>query len=469
MAHAPSPGYSITVRCEIENRIGTFAKIAQAISGVGGDLGPVDIVRVEKGKIIRDITVNARDEAHERQIVKAVKAVDGLKVLRVLDKTFFSHVGGKIEIHNRFPVRDRDDLSKVYTPGVARVCADIRENREHAWRYTIKGNSVAVITDGTAVLGLGNIGPEAAMPVMEGKAMLFKEFGGVDAFPLALATTDPDEIVNTIRNVAVAFGGINLEDISAPRCFDIETRLRRALDIPVFHDDQHGTAVIITAALMNVAKLLKKDMRKMKTVICGAGAAGMATVRMLISSGLKDMTVCDRSGTIYRGRRKDMNPYKRQLAKITNPRMIKGTVGEAMRGAEVFIGLSAPNVITAADISRMSKDPVIFALANPDPEISPEEALPLARVLATGRSDYPNQVNNMLAFPGIFRGLLDARATGVNEQVKFAAALAIARTVKEDELHEDYILPSIFDRKVTAAVARAVSEAAVKTGLARHF
>ncbi len=469
MAHAPSPGYSIAIRCEIENRIGMFARIAQAISVTSGDLGSVDIVRVEKGKIIRDITVNARDEAHEKEIVKAVRAVEGLKVLRVLDKTFSSHVGGKIEIHNRFPIKNRDDLSKVYTPGVARVCTDIAGNREHAWRYTIKGNSVAIITDGTAVLGLGNIGPEAAMPVMEGKAMLFKEFGGVDAFPFALATTDTEEIVNTVKNVAVAFGGINLEDISAPRCFEIETRLRRALDIPVFHDDQHGTAVIITAALMNVGRLLKKDMRKMRTVISGAGAAGMATARMLISSGMKDITVCDRAGAIHTGRRKDMNPYKRQLARLTNPGKIKGGIGDAMRGADVFIGLSAPNVITAEDISRMSKARVIFALANPEPEISPEEALPLARVLATGRSDYPNQVNNMLAFPGIFRGLLDAKATGVNEQIKFAAARAIAHTVKEDELHEDYILPSIFDRKVTAAVARAVTDTAGKTGLARHF
>ncbi|MDA8088789.1 MAG: NAD-dependent malic enzyme [Nitrospiraceae bacterium] len=469
MAHAPSPGYSITIRCEIENRVGMFAALVQAVSGAGGDLGAVDIVRVEKGKLIRDITVNARDEEHEKEIVRAVRAVAGLKVQRVLDKTFFCHMGGKIEIQNRCPVRNRDDLSKVYTPGVARVCADISQNREHAWRYTIKGNSVAIITDGTAVLGLGDIGPEAAMPVMEGKSMLFKEFGGIDAFPIALSTTDTDEIVNTVKNMAVPFGGINLEDISAPRCFEIETRLRRALDIPVFHDDQHGTAVIITAALMNVGRLLKRDMRAMKMVISGAGAAGMATARMLISSGVKDITVCDRAGSIYPGRKKNMNPYKKELAKLTNPRCVKGSIGDCLRGADVFIGLSAPNVITAKDISGMKKDRVIFALANPDPEISPEEALPLARVLATGRSDYPNQVNNMLAFPGIFRGLLDAKSTGVNEQVKFAAARAIAYTVKEEELHEDYILPSIFDRKVTASVARAVSEAARKTGLARHF
>ncbi|MDA8172158.1 MAG: NAD-dependent malic enzyme [Nitrospiraceae bacterium] len=469
MQHRPSPGYSITIRCEIENRIGMFARIAAAIGEAGGDLGSIDIVRVEKGKIIRDITVDARDEEHERQIVRAVKAIPGLKALRVLDKTFFAHLGGKIEIHNRIPVRDRNDLSKVYTPGVARVCLDIKENREHAWRYTIKGNAILIITDGTAVLGLGDIGPEAAMPVMEGKAMLFKEFGGVDAFPVALSTTDPDEIVNVVEKMAPAFGGINLEDISAPRCFDIETRLRRALDIPVFHDDQHGTAVIITAALMNVSRLLRKDMKKMRVAVAGAGAAGMATSKMLLACGIRDITVCDRAGAIHAGRRRDMNPYKRQLARLTNPRKIKGGIPDAMRGADVFIGLSGPGVVKAEDVKAMGRDRVLFTLANPEPEIPPEEALPLVRVLATGRSDYPNQINNMLSFPGIFRGLLDARATGVNEQVKFAAAKAIADIVKDDELHEDYILPSIFDRKVTAAVARAVAEAARQTGLARRF
>ena len=469
MRNRPSPGYSITIRCEIENRIGMFAKIAAAISQAGGDLGSIDIVRVEKGHIIRDISVNARDEEHERQIVRAVKSIPGLKALRVLDRTFFAHLGGKIEIHNKIPVRDRDDLSQVYTPGVARVCNDIRENREHAWRYTIKGNSVLIATDGTAVLGLGDIGPEAAMPVMEGKAMLFKEFGGVDAFPIALATTDPDEIVSTVEKIAPAFGGINLEDISAPRCFDIETRLRQALDIPVFHDDQHGTAVIIMAALMNVSRLLKKDIEKMRIVVSGAGAAGMATSKMLLSYGVRDIIVGDRAGAIYPGRKDNMNPYKKELAKLTNPRKIKGGLANGMRGADVFIGLSGPGAVSAEDLKSMGKDPVIFTLANPEPEICPEEALPLARVFATGRSDYPNQVNNMLSFPGIFRGLLDARATGVNEEVKFAAARAIAGIVKDDELHEDYILPSIFDRKVTAAVARAVTEAARKTGLARHF
>jgi malate dehydrogenase (oxaloacetate-decarboxylating) len=363
------------------------------------------------------------------------------------------------------PIKDRDDLSKVYTPGVARICNDIRENKEHAYRYTIKGNSVAIVTDGTAVLGLGDIGPEAAMPVMEGKSMIFKEFAGIDAFPIALRTKDTEEIINTVKNISPAFGGINLEDISAPRCFEIEPRLRRELDIPVIHDDQHGTAVVVLAALINAARLLKRDIKKFRVVVAGAGAAGSGTARMLLSFGIKDIIVCDRNGAVYKGRRQDMNPYKRTLAKITNPRKIRGSISDAMKGADVFIGLSVPNIITPDDIRRMSKEPVVFALANPDPEIAPEEALPVVRVLATGRSDYPNQINNMLSFPGIFRGLLDARAKGVNEEVKLAAATAIAHILKDDELHEDYIIPSGFDRRVVSAVAHAVAEAARRTGL----
>ncbi len=462
----PSPSYSITIRVEIENRIGMFAKIATAIGSTGGDLGSVDIVRVEKGKIIRDITVNARDEDHEKAIVRAIKTVAGTKVLRVMDRTFSSHQGGKIEINNKLPVRDRNDLSQVYTPGVARVCMDIHQNKEHAYRYTIKGNSVAIISDGTAVLGLGDIGPEAALPVMEGKAMIFKEFAGIDAFPLVLGTKDVNTIVNTVRSIAPAFGGINLEDISAPRCFSVEARLRKTLDIPVFHDDQHGTAVVVLAALINVSRLLKRDLKKFKVVVVGAGAAGSATARILLASGVKDIIVCDTSGTVYAGRRQNMDRSKKELANATNPRKVKGSIAEAMDGADVFIGLSAPNIITTDDIRRMSKNPVVFALANPDPEIAPEDAMSLVRIMATGRSDYPNQINNMLGFPGIFRGLLDVRARGVNEAVKLAAARAIAHTVGGDELHEDYIIPSIFERKVVASVAAAVSEVAKKTGLA---
>ena len=467
MLRIPSPSYSITVRAEIENRVGKFSQIANTISQAGGDLGAIDIVRVEKGKIIRDITVNARDETHEKKIVNAIKTIEGVKVLRVMDRTFFVHQGGKIEIQNKVPVRNQEDLSKVYTPGVARVCRDIQAHKEHAYRYTIKGNAVAVVTDGSAVLGLGDIGPEAAMPVMEGKAMIFREFAGIDAFPLALKTKDPEEIIATVRNISPSFGGINLEDISAPRCFEIEKRLQSSCDIPVIHDDQHGTAVVVLAALINVSRLLKKDIRKFRVVIAGAGAAGIANANMLSAYGIRDIIVCDKAGAIYAGRKNDMNPYKVSLSKRTNPQNIKGSLSDAMKGAKVFLGLSGPNIITPDDIRKMAKEPIVLALANPDPEIAPEDALPLVRILATGRSDYPNQINNMLSYPGIFRGLLDVRAKGVNETVKFAAASAIANILKDDELHEDYIIPSGFDRKVASAVAHAVAEAAKKTGLAR--
>ncbi len=463
----PSPSYSITIRVEIENRIGMFAKIATAISGAGGDMGAVDIVRVEKGKIVRDITANARDEEHEKALLRAIKAVAGVKVLRMMDRTFTAHEGGKIEIKNKLPVRDRNDLSQVYTPGVARVCMDIHQNKEHAYRYTIKGNAVAIVSDGTAVLGLGDIGPEAALPVMEGKAMLFKEFAGIDAFPIVLATKNVDELVTVVKAIAPAFGGINLEDISAPRCFEVEARLRKLLDIPVFHDDQHGTAVVVLAALINVSRLFKRELKKFRVVVVGAGAAGTAISKMLLSSGVRDLVVCDRAGAIYAGRRHDMNPAKKELARMTNPRGVKGSIADAMKNAHVVIGVSAPNVITTNDVKSMARNPVVFALANPDAEIAPEAAFPLVRVMATGRSDYPNQINNMLGFPGIFRGLLDVRARGVNEEIKLAAARAIADTIKKEDLHEDYIIPSIFDRTVAASVAAAVSAAARKTGLAK--
>ncbi len=463
-----SPCYSIQIRLEIDNVIGKFAQIAMAIGMTGGNLGAVDIVRVERGKIIRDVTVDARDVEHEKEIVKAIKNVGGVKVLRTIDRTFTVHEGGKIEIRSKMPIRDRNDLSQVYTPGVARVCMDIHDNPEHVYRYTIKRNTVAIITDGTAVLGLGDIGPEAAMPVMEGKAMIFKEFADIDAFPIALRTKDPDEIVATVKNIATPFGGINLEDISAPRCFDIEMRLRKELSVPVIHDDQHGTAVVVLSALINVGRLLKKDIRKYRVAMVGAGAAGTATAKILLAYGVKDITVCDKYGVVYPGRRQGMDRHLTALAKMTNPRKLKGTIGDAMKGADVFIGVSAPNVITADDIRRMAKNPVVFALANPDPEIAPEVALPLVKVLATGRSDFPNQINNMLSYPGIFRGLLDVQAKGVNEAVKLAAAEAIAHMVKADELHEDYIIPSPFEKRVVHAVAHAVSEAARKTGLAER-
>jgi len=467
MGYVPSPSYSITVRVEIENRIGMFAKIASAISGAGGDLGSIDIVKVEKGKIIRDITVNARDEEHEKKIIKALKHIEGVKILRVMDKTFLVHEGGKIGIYNKVNVKGREDLSRVYTPGVARVCMDIYKNPDHVYRYTIKGNTVAVITDGTAVLGLGNIGPDAAMPVMEGKCMLFKEFGGVDAFPIAIRTTEIDELVNIIKKISTPFGGINLEDIASPRCFEVERRLREELDIPVIHDDQHGTAIVVLAALINVGRILKRDIKNLKIVISGAGAAGTATAYMLLDYGVKDIIVCDRAGTLYEERQEDMDSHKIELAKRTNPRKIKGKLSDALNGADVFIGLSAPNILKPEDIEKMAKDRVVFALANPDPEITPELAMPLVRIMATGRSDYPNQINNVLAFPGLFKGLLEVKARGVDKEIFFAAANAIANIIKDEELNEDYIIPSIFNRKVAQAVSHTVAEKAKKLKLSR--
>lgn len=467
MKISPSPSYSITLRLEIANRIGMFGKIATAIGDAGGDIGAVDIVRTGKGIIVRDITVNARDEAHEKELVESIKKLEGIKILHVSDRTFLLHRSGKIEIHNKVPVKNRNDLSMVYTPGVARVCMAIHHDREKAYRFTLKRNSVAIVTDGSAVLGLGDIGPEAAMPVMEGKAMLFKEFANIDAFPIALSTRDPEDIIKTVKYISPAFGGINLEDISAPRCFEIEDRLKKELDIPVFHDDQHGTAVVILAALINAVKLIRKDLKRLKVAISGSGAAGTACCKILLNIGVKDIITCDRAGAIYKGRKENMTPMKEWLAEHTNPGMLKGSLSDAMAGADIFIGVSAPNLITVDDIKKMAADPVVFALANPEPEIAPDDALPHVRIFATGRSDYPNQINNMLCFPGLFRGLLDVRATMVNYEIKLAVAHAIASIVDEKDLSEDYIVPSIFDRKVVESVSAAVIETAHRTGVAR--
>lgn len=468
MSISPSPSYSITLRLEIVNTIGMFGKIATAIGASGGDIGAVDIVRTGKGIMVRDVTVNARDESHEREIVESVKKLEGVKILHVSDRTFLLHHSGKIEIHNKVPVKNRSDLSMVYTPGVARVCMAIHHDKEKAYRFTLKRNSVAIVTDGSAVLGLGDIGPEAALPVMEGKSMLFKEFANIDAFPLALSTRNSEDIIKTIKFISPAFGGINLEDISAPRCFEIEERLKKELDIPVFHDDQHGTAIVVLAALINAAKVVKKDLSGLKIVISGAGAAGTACCKILLNVGLKDIILCDKTGIIHKGRKENMNPMKNWLSENINPGMLKGSLSDAMKGADVFIGVSAPDVITSSGVKDMAPDPIVFALANPEPEIAPEDALPHVRIFATGRSDYPNQINNMLCFPGLFRGLLDVRAKEVNYEIKLAAAYAIASAVDEKDLSEDYIVPSIFDRKVVEAVSAAVIEAAHRTGVARR-
>jgi len=468
MITTPSPSYSITLRLEIVNQVGLFGKIGIAIGVAGGDIGAVDIVKVGKGVIVRDFTINARDEAHEKNIIGAVKKIKGVRVIHVSDRTFLLHHGGKIEIHNKVPVKNRDDLSRAYTPGVARVCMAIHHDKEKAYRFTIKRNSVAVVTDGSAVLGLGDIGPEAAMPVMEGKVMLFKEFANIDAFPICLATKDTEEIIKTINNISPAFGGINLEDISSPRCFEIEERLKQELDIPVFHDDQHGTAVVVLAALFNAVKVVGKQLERLNIVISGSGAAGTACCKILKEVGITNIIVCDREGIIYKNRKEHMNPVKVWISENTNPAIIKGCLSDAMEGADVFIGVSAPNLITVDDIKKMATDPILFVLANPEPEIAPEDASPHVRILATGRSDYPNQINNMLCFPGLFRGLLDSRARTVNEEIKLAAAKAIASMVDENELSEDYIVPSIFDRRVVTTVASDVSDAAYRTGVARR-
>jgi malate dehydrogenase (oxaloacetate-decarboxylating) len=464
----PSVSYSITLRLEVKNVPGMLGKVTSAIGSVGGDIGAIDLVSVTRDTLTRDITVNARGEEHGQEIIDAVRKVKGVKVVNVSDRVFLLHLGGKISIQNKVPLTTRHNLSMAYTPGVARVCMAIHEDKTKAYALTIKKNCVAIVTDGTAVLGLGDIGPEAALPVMEGKAMLFKEFGGVDAFPICLDTKDPEEIIIAVRNISPGFGGVNLEDISAPRCFFIEDRLKQELDIPVFHDDQHGTAVVVLAALINALKIVKKEMRKIKVVINGCGAAGVACAKMLMRAGVKDIVGVDRTGVIFKGRTEGMNYMKEWFAENTNAKCIEGSLSDAVKGADLFLGVSAPGVLRAADIKRMARDPIIFALANPIPEIMPEEADPYARVVATGRSDYPNQINNVLCFPGIFRGALDCRAREINEQMKLAAAYAIASIIKDSERNEEYIIPSVFNPKVAKSVAQAVMRAAVKTKVARR-
>ena len=468
MAVNPSASYSVTVRLSIANRPGMLGRVAMAIGDAGGDIGAVDLVESTRDRIVRDITISSRDSGHGQQIVNRLKHLPGVGVVNTSDRTFLMHLGGKIEIHNKVPIRTRDDLSMVYTPGVARVCMAIREDRQRAFALTMKHNAVAVVTDGTAVLGLGDIGPEAALPVMEGKAMLFKEFAGVDAFPICLATKDAAKIVETVKHLAPAFGGINLEDIAAPRCFEIEEQLRKHLDIPVFHDDQHGTAVVVLAALLNALRIVRKPLRSLRVVVTGVGAAGTATIKILQSSGVRDIIGVDEHGPIHRGRVKGMDFMKRWVAATTNPRQVKGGLAEGVHRADVFIGLSVPGILTVRDVKRMARDPIVFAMANPVPEIQPEEAERHVRVMATGRSDYPNQINNVLCFPGFFRGLLDSHASTVNDEMKLAAARALAGCVSRGELSEEYIIPSVFNKTVAPAVAEGVARAAWETGAARR-
>ena len=468
MANAPTASHSLTVRLTIQNLPGMLGRITSAIGKAGGDIGAIDIVAVGKNTLTRDLTFNARDERHGQQVVERLRAIEGVEVVNVSDRTFLMHLGGKIEVKAKMSVKTRDDLSMAYTPGVARVCMAIHADPEKAYTLTIKQNTVAVVTDGSAVLGLGDIGPSGAQPVMEGKALIFKEFAGVDAFPICLATKDVNEIVLIVKALAPVFGGINLEDISAPRCFEIEDRLQRDLDIPVFHDDQHGTAVVVLAALLNALKIVKKKLSDVRIVFTGAGASGIATAKLLMKAGARHIIACDRAGVLYKGRTENMNAMKDWFAEHTNPRRIRGTAGEALAGADIFIGLSGPGVVSLKDIKAMNRDAIVFAMANPVPEILPEEAGSAVRVMATGRSDYPNQINNSSCFPGFFRGMLDVRARRVNDEMKIAAAHALAAIVGKDELSDEYITPSMFDPRVVPAVAGAVAETAMKTGVARR-
>jgi malate dehydrogenase (oxaloacetate-decarboxylating) len=466
MAHL-SASFSATLRVNVEDRPGAFADLARAIADAGGSLDAIDLVRVEGDHKVRDVTVMAGNAEHLQAIVDAVRALPGLEVEHVSDRTFLLHLGGKIEIQPKSPLKTRDDLSMAYTPGVARICEAIANDPDSVWNLTIKRNSVAVVTDGTAVLGLGDIGPEASLPVMEGKAMLFKEFGGIDAFPIALRTKDVDEIVRTVEAMSPVFGGINLEDISAPRCFEIEDRLRASLDIPVFHDDQHGTAIVVYAAFLNALRVVGKRPEDVKVVITGAGAAGVAVTKILLAAGVTRIVVCDTHGALLAGRR-DMNEVKTELAELTNPDGESGSADEILRGADVYIGVSVPGAVSPGGIQTMAPGAIVFAMANPVPEILPEDIGEAAAVVATGRSDYPNQINNVLAFPGVFRGALDVRALAITEEMKLAAGRAIAAVVKDEELGHEYIVPSVFNRDVVPAVATAVAQAAEAAGVARR-
>jgi malate dehydrogenase (oxaloacetate-decarboxylating) len=460
-------GFSAVIRIEATRKIGTFAKVADAIAKTGARIGAVDVHRVGRNSSIRDISVDVSDDGHLEVVLEALRLIEGIRVVHVSDSTFLAHIGGKIEVVPRIPVNNRDALSRVYTPGVARVCLAIAADPSKAYTLTVKKNMVAIVTDGTAVLGLGDIGPYAAMPVMEGKAMLFKEFGGVDAFPICLDTKDVDEIVETVVRIAPAFGGINLEDISSPRCFEVERRLMELLDIPVMHDDQHGTAIVLLAALINSLKLVGKKMADATVVVLGVGAAGGACAQLLLSAGVGDVIGVGRKGAFVRGKRYE-NPIWQWIADNGNKHAREGSLADALKGADVFVGLSSPNVLSPEAVKGMAKDPIVFAMANPVPEIAPEIAEPLVAVMATGRSDYPNQVNNLLAFPGVFRGALDVRAHSINERMYLAAAHAIAGVIHDDELSSEYVVPSVFDKRVVEAVRLAVSAAALESGVARR-
>ncbi|TKH43830.1 NAD-dependent malic enzyme [Paenibacillus sp. FSL R10-2782] len=458
---------SLILRLELVHAKVNFGEVASTISRAGGDITSIDVIRPGQDSSVRDITVHVAEIA-ETSLIESLKSLAGIQLINVSDRTFLAHLGGKISVQPNLPIKNRDDLSRVYTPGVARVCTSIHENPKKAYSLTIKRNTVAVVTDGTAVLGLGDIGPHAAAPVMEGKAMLFKQLAGVDAFPICLDTKDTEEIIRTIKAISPIFGGINLEDISSPRCFEVETRLAEELDIPVFHDDQHGTAVVVIAGLLNALKVVGKRIENVRVVVNGIGAAGVSICKMLLAAGVNRLVPVDRDGAIVRGETYS-HPMWQWLADQPQVEPEPGTLKEVIRDADVFIGVSRANLLNASDVQGMAVDSIVFAMANPHPEIVPEEAIPHVRVFATGRSDYPNQINNVLVFPGIFRGALDCRARRINEPMKLAASRAIASVVSERELNEQYIIPSIFNEQVVTEVRKAVIEAAILTGTARRI
>jgi malate dehydrogenase (oxaloacetate-decarboxylating) len=466
MSDSPS-SFKVTIRVALDNRPDAFAQIASALMEEGANLGAVNMVTADAAQSVRDITFEVRNEAEGKRAVKRLQSVPNVRVLPVPDRVFQVHQGGKIGVQSKLALDSRSVLSLVYTPGVGRVSEAIAKDKSNVYLYTIKSNSVAVVTDGSAVLGLGNLGPEAALPVMEGKAMLFKEMAGIDAWPICLSTQDPDEIVRTVQAIAPGFGGINLEDISAPRCFDIEQRLKSSLDIPVMHDDQHGTAVVILAGLMNALKVVGKPMERIRVVVNGLGAAGLTCCRILLTAGARQVVGCGRQGIILSEPPERLLACRDNLLSCVHRDRPKGTLQDALKGADVFIGLSSANLLTPGDLDLMAPDRIVFAMANPDPEIKPELAMGHCRIFATGRSDYPNQINNALAFPGIFRGALDVQAREINDAMKMAAARAIAGVIPGDVLAENYIIPSVLDKQVVPQVAQAVAQAARETGVAR--
>jgi malate dehydrogenase (oxaloacetate-decarboxylating) len=465
---APGVAYSITVRAEYPNKPGMLGRITSAIGEAGGDAAAIDVVSTTGGVMVRDFTINASSIEHGEKVAAAVSKVPGVKIRTVSDPTFLLHLGGKIEMRSKVAVTTREDMSKAYTPGVGRVCMAIHRDPNAVWSLTTKGHTVAVVSDGTAVLGLGDIGPAAALPVMEGKALLFKEFGGVDAWPIVLDTKDPDEIVAIVKAMAPGFGGINLEDISAPRCFEIEERLKKEVDIPVFHDDQHGTAVVVLAGLINALKIVGKKPEDLKVVVAGVGAAGTACTKILLSYGVKNIIGFDREGSLCRTRNYGKNTMKKWYADSTNPDDLNCKLGEGLKGADFFLGLAGPGLVTADQVATMNKDAIVFALSNPDPEIWPEDAPSNVRIMGTGRTDYPNQINNSLCFPGLFRGVLEVRAREINDEMKIAAAEAIAGVIPDHIISEDFIIPSVFDQRVSTSVADAVAVKAQQTGVARR-